>query len=528
VSDELWARSATELASAIARGDLSSSEVVEAHIARIEAVNPAINAVVYKRYDLARAEAQHADARRSRGETLGALHGVPVTIKDSQDIAGTPATFGLPSRANDRAERDGTHVAAWRAAGAIPIAKTNLSQLTIFIESDNPLFGRTNNPWNLERSCGGSSGGEGAIVAAGGSPLGLGADIGGSLRVPAAFNGIASFKPTTGRMDDTGRLAVYKGQTAIVSQEGPLARTVADLELGLTIANGGSQPRAFPSQPLGDPRAIDVRSLRVGYYENMGSFAASPALGRAAREAAHALADRGASIVPFDPPAVDDAMDIFYGILSADRARGAIDVLGDNPRDPRVAELIAIASKPRAYIGAIERLLKLTGQRGLLRMVRNYGYDDTHHYWKLVEALHAYKALFANAMDAAYGGPLDLIIAPPVGLVAIPHGKTADVSTAGPYAPLYNLLGYPAGTLPWSTVRASEEHGRKRTRDRVERGAYDCETGSAGLPVCVQIVARPWREDVVLAAMYAIEETARARPDFPVTPVAAIASAKRG
>ncbi len=523
MSDELWSRSATDLASAIVRGDFSSSEVVEAHIARIEAVNPAINAVVYKRYDLARAEAREADAKRSRGETLGPLHGVPVTIKDSQDLIGTPSTFGLPSRANDRAERDGAHVAALRDAGAIAIAKTNLSQLMIFIESDNPLFGRTNNPWNLARTCGGSSGGEGAIVAAGGSPLGWGSDIGGSLRVPAAFNGIASFKSTTGRMDDTGRLTVYKGQTAIVSQEGPLARTVADLELGLTIANGGAQPQRAPAQALGDPRAIDVRSLRVGYYENAGAFAASPALGRAAREAAHALAERGATIVPFDPPAVEDAMDIFFGLLSADRGRGAIAVLGKDPRDPRVAELLAIASKPRAYIAAIERLLALTGQRGLLRMVRNYGYDDTYHYWKLVEATKAYQTLFASALDAAPGGPLDLIVAPPVGLVALPHGKTSDVSTAGAYAPLYNLLGYPAGTLPWTTVRAGEEYGRKRTRDRVERGAYDCETGSAGLPVCVQIVGRPWREDVVFAAMYALEETARARPDFPVTPVAAIA-----
>jgi fatty acid amide hydrolase len=519
MSAELWKQTASELAAAIACGAVSSSEVVEAHIARIEAVNPALNAVVYKRYDDARREAQLADEKRARGEDLGALHGVPVTIKDSQDIAGTPATFGLPSRANDRAERDGTYVARWRAAGAIPIAKTNLSQLMIFIESDNPLFGRTNNPWNFERSCGGSSGGEGAIVAAGGSPLGLGADIGGSLRVPAAFNGIASFKPTTGRMDDTTRLDVYAGQRAIVSQEGPLARCVADLELGLAIANGGNDPGVYPRRALGDPRAIDIASLRVGYYENAGAFRASPGLGRAAREAALALQERGARVTPFEPPLVDEAMDIFFGIFSADRARGAIVALEHDPRDPRVAELIAIASKPRAVVAAIARVLALTGQAGLLRMVRNYGFNDVRHYWKLVEALETYKALFAKSMDDAAGGPLDLIIAPPVGLAAIKHGAAADVSTAGAYAPLYNLLGYPAGTLPWTTVRADEEHARKRTRDRVERGAYDSETGSAGLPICVQIVGRPWREDVVFAAMYALETIARTRPDFPITPV---------
>ena len=512
--NELWTRSASELARAIASGAISSVEAVDAHIARIESVDPALNAVVYKRYESARAEARAADAKRASGAVLGALHGVPVTIKDSQDVAGTPATFGLPSRANDLAESDGTYVAKWRGAGAIPIAKTNLSQLMIFIESDNPLFGRTNNPWDLTRSCGGSSGGEGAIVAAGGSPLGFGADIGGSLRVPAAFNGIASFKPTTGRMDDTSRLAVYKGQRAIVSQEGPLARTVADLELGTAVANAAA---------AGDPKSIDVRGLRVGFYERAGSFAASPALGRAAREAAEALRARGAQVVAFEPPAVDEAMDIFFGILSADRAAGAIRALGRDERDPRVAELISIASKPRPFVKGVARILELTGQAGLLRMVRNYGYDGTRHYWDLVEAHENYKNLFARAMDASAGGPLDLIVAPPVGLPAIPHGKSADVSTAGAYAPLYNLLGYPAGTLPWTKVRASEEHGRRaRTSDRVERGAFDCETGSTGLPICVQIVGRPWREDTVFAALYALEEVARDNPDFPLTPVVTI------
>jgi fatty acid amide hydrolase len=521
---ELWTRSATDLAHSIARGEISSVEAVDAHIARIEAVNPAINAVVYKRYDEARAEARAADEKRARGESLGALHGVPVTIKDSQDVAGTPATYGLPSRAGDRAERDGKHVHTWREAGAVVIAKTNLSQLMIYIESDNPLFGRTNNPWNLTRSCGGSSGGEGAIVAAGGSPLGLGGDIGGSLRVPAAFNGIASFKGTTGRTNDTSRLTVYKGQRAVLSQEGPLARTVADLELGLRLMDGANDPYAVPR--LRDPQTIDVASLRVGFYERAGAFAASPALGRAAREAAEALGERGAHVVAFEPPQVDEVMDIFFGIFSADRARGAIVELANDPRDPRVDELIAIASKPRAFIALISRILALTGQAGLLRMVRNYGFGDTRHFWKLCEALETYKTLFAKAMEKAPGGPLDLILCPPVGLAAVTHGATADVSTAGAYAPLYNLVGYPAGTLPWTKVRAGEEHGRVRSRDRVERGAYDSETASSGMPICVQVVGRPWREEVVFAAMYALEETARTRPDFPVTPVAAIDMAR--
>jgi fatty acid amide hydrolase len=268
-----------------------------------------------------------------------------------------------------------------------------------------------------------------------------------------------------------------------------------------------------------DPRAIDVRTLRIGFYERAGAFAASAAFVRATREAAAVLRELGATVVPFEPPRVDDAMDLFFGILSADGGRGAALALGKDQRDPRVAELLSIASKPRPFIAVVQRLLELTGQHGLVRMVRNYGFTDTRHYWKLTEALEAYRTLFAAAMDAAEGGPLDLILCPPSGLPALPHGASADVSTAGAYAPLYNLLGYPAGTLPWTRVRADEETHRKPSADRVERGALRADRGSEGLPAGLQIVGRPWREDTVLAAMQVLETVAKTRLDFPVTPV---------
>jgi fatty acid amide hydrolase len=505
---ELWTWSATDLAAGIARGEISSAEAVSAHIARIEAVDGMLNAVVVRRFDESLAEARAADERRARGETLGALHGVPVTIKECFDVIGTPSTFGLTTRANDRATADDRYVARWRAAGAVVIAKTNVSQLMIFIESDNPLYGRTNNPWDIGRTCGGSSGGEAAIIAAGGSPLGLGSDIGGSLRNPASYNGIVAMKPTTGRLDSSIRLDMFSGQEAIVSQVGPLARTVADAELGLEIASGGREPHA-----------VDVRGLRIGFYERLGSFAAAPALARASREAAALLSDLGAQVVRFDPPRIDDAMDLFYGILSADRGRGALAALEKGPRDRRVAALFDVVALPRWRIVLIEKLLAIRGQRSLLEIVRNYGYGDARHYWKLVASANAYKTLFANALDSAEGGPLDALVCPPGGLPALRHGASGAVSVAGPYAPLYNLLGYPAGTIPFTRVRLDEEVGRKPSRDRVEAAALETERGSAGLPAGVQIVARPWREDVAFAIMSALEAAAKSRPDFPVTPL---------
>ena len=194
--DQLWSLDGVELAARFASGEVTALEIVDAHVARIEAVNEPLNAVVVKRYDAAREEARALDARRASGEAYGPLAGVPVTIKESIDVAGTPTTFGITSRAGDVASVDDPYVARLRAADAIVLGKTNVPQLLIFTETDNPLHGRGNNPWNLERSPGGSSGGQGAIVAAGGSPWGLGSDIGGSIRVPANSCGIAGIMPT--------------------------------------------------------------------------------------------------------------------------------------------------------------------------------------------------------------------------------------------------------------------------------------------------------------------------------------------
>ncbi len=511
----LTTRSGIELAAAIAQGEISALEAVEAHIARIEQVNPAINAVVVKRYDAARAEACAADERHARGEPLGPLGGVPVTIKESLDLAGTPTTFGLPSRANTPMTSDDVYVARLRAAGAIILGKTNVSQLLIYTEADNPVYGRTNNPWNLERSPGGSSGGQGAIIAAGASPLGLGTDIGGSIRVPAAFCGIAGLRPTAGRTPDAPSFGLMSGQRAIVSQVGALARTVADVALTTEIINGGRNPQSEPPMPLGDYTSVDVAKLRVAYYTDDGSFPVAASVRRAVVEAAGALAGRGAQVTEWRPPEIETVMRIFFGVLSADGGKGAIEALGKDARDKRVASLLLLATAPRPLLAALAGALRLGGQRNLPRLMGYFGYKDTDHYWKLIEAQMAYLKRFAHALDTDDGGPFDVIISPAWALPAIPHGATQDLVTAGAYAIIHNVTGYPAGVVPVTRVRPEDEQPRKAGADSMQKAARRTEIGSVGLPVGVQVTARPWREHMALAAMQAIEEAMRSHEDYP-------------
>jgi fatty acid amide hydrolase len=519
-ASDVTALSASEQARLIRNGELSSLEAVNAHIDRIEAVNPALNAVVVKRYETARAEAIEADRRRANGAPMGDLHGVPITIKECLDLAGTPSTFGLPSRAKVILEHDDVYVARMRAAGAIVVGKTNVAQLLMFLESDNPVYGRTANPWDLSRTCGGSSGGEGAIIAAGGSPLGLGTDIGGSVRTPAAFCGIASIKPTAGRLPDQGRYSSPFGQRAILSQVGVMARDVADVRLGLEIANGGANPAVEPPMPLRDAGEVDISRLRVAVYVDDGILPVAPAVRRAVREAAAILSGAGAKVCGWQPPSLSDAYQLSMGILSADRGAGMRRTLGRSARDPRIAALMMIAARSRPTVGILGGLLRMLGQHGMADGIKAFGHGDTWHYWQLVEAQLDYQQRFKAALDGADGGPFDLILCPASSLPAWKHGAARELNLGGAYTILYNLLGYPAGVVPVTRVRADEESERETSRDVIERAARAVESGSAGLPVGVQVVARPWREHVALAAMQEIQNAARKRGDFPFTPQA--------
>ncbi|HKZ70134.1 MAG TPA: amidase family protein, partial [Anaerolineales bacterium] len=417
--------SAVELAGLIARGEASSVEVVEAHIRRIEEVNPKLNAVVVKRYEPARAKAQQADAKRQRGETLGPLHGVPLTIKECLDLHGTPSTFGLSSRASHRAEQDDGYVARLRAAGAIPLGKTNVAQLLLYYESDNPVYGRTNNPWNVERTSGGSSGGEAAIIAAGGSPLGLGTDIGGSLRVPATFCGIASIKPTTGRANDPGRYSVPLGQRAIVSQVGVMARRVSDVALGLEVINGAN---VQPPLPLGNFREVDISKLRVAFHTHDGTLTVAPTVRRAVKEAAEMLKAAGAQVFEWTPPDVPLAFRLFFELAAADGGQGFARMWGRDKRDPRAATLALLGGLSRPAAGAISGLLKLLGQPTLGNFVGQFGHHDVDHYWQAVEAQMDYQTRFAGALQRE---SIDVILAPACALPAFTHGAASDLGVAG-------------------------------------------------------------------------------------------------
>lgn len=295
--------SAAELARQIRSGARSSVSVVDAHIERVRALNGPINAVVATCYDLAREEARAADLLVSRAkpdDTLPPLLGVPFTVKEFIAATGMPNTGGLRAHAERRGEKDATVVRRLKEAGAILLGVTNASEGGFWMESNNPIYGRTQNPWNLRHTAGGSSGGEGATQAFGGSAFGLGSDIGGSVRIPAAFNGVFGHKPTGGLVPLTGHHpgASERGPVLCI---GPLGRSAEDLHVVLkVIAGPDGEDHSCLDYPLGDPSLVRPEDVTVYTITRKGAARFRPSMRRAIDEAGAALSAAGCKVVPIE------------------------------------------------------------------------------------------------------------------------------------------------------------------------------------------------------------------------------------
>lgn len=440
--------SARVLAEAIRRKRLSSLEVVDACLRRIEQVNPKLNAVVQLTAESARAGARQADAELARGKLRGPLHGVPFTVKDSFDVAGVISTAGTQGWAKRIPTEDATIVARIRAAGAILLGKTNTPEFTWSDETDNLVYGRTSNPYDLTRTPGGSSGGPAAIIASGGSPLDVGSDTGNSIRMPAHNCGIAGLKPTAGRVPKTGHAISYRGILESWTQVGPMARFVEDLILMLPLVAGvdGRDPHAVPA-PLVDPRRVDVRALRVVFFTAIPSRTPTAETVRAVEAAVEAVHAAGARVEPKLPPGLEDATDLWHKIVFADGG---------------------------AWLG---RLLQAAGTPGTGSLDALPAKDQvpSDQLTLLVEQLDEVRSQLLRFMQNA-----DVIICPVMAMPAVPHGGSNQPGYADRYNEPHNITGWPV-----AVVRAG--------------------TSPEGLPIGVQIVGQPWHEHIVLAVAKVVE-----------------------
>ena len=313
---DLWRMGAMELAEAIRSRQTSSREVIEAHLRRIEEVNPFVNAVTVVLGEGAIEAAKAADRAVVGGADLAPLHGVPFTVKENIDLAGTPTTHGLKALADAYPGRDAPDVERVRAAGAIPIGRTNLPDFAIGWHTDSELRGATVNPWNRSRTPGASSGGEAAALATGMTPLGLGNDTGGSLRWPAQCCGISALKPTLGRIPHATTIEPVDAPISnqLMGVEGPLARRVADLRAAFEVMAGPSwrDPWTVPA-PLRGPET--GKPVRIALVLDPAGQGTANQVQDGVRKAAKALEDAGYAVEEVEPPSIDVAAKLWLDIL---------------------------------------------------------------------------------------------------------------------------------------------------------------------------------------------------------------------
>jgi Asp-tRNA(Asn)/Glu-tRNA(Gln) amidotransferase A subunit family amidase len=462
--DEIVYGSLIGMAEQVRAGEISPLELVDAHLARIERLNPKLNAFVSVDAERARARAKAAEAAASAPggkNALGSLHGVPISIKSSIDVAGLPCECGSQLRKGNIPETDAPVVARLRGAGAIILGNTNVPELLMAYETDNSIYGRTNNPWDLARTPGGSSGGESAAIAAGCSAGGVGGDGGGSIRVPAHFTGICGLKPTPGRIPSTGNFPGSAGPFAYLGVVGPMARTVRDVERLFEVMAGPDpgDPCSAPV-PLRKRKEEEIRRLRVAYFEDDGVTAVTQETAAAVRKAAESLREQGFEVEAWRPENLDRVWQYWWNLFGRAGQMSFSPML--DGQDARLSPLLREFRARVAADGALSasELLNTLLGRDVLRNA------------------------FLAKMEK-----FPVLLCPVCAVPAFGHGerewsvqgRSVEYLKAMSYSQWFNLLGNPAAVVP--VGRAPE-----------------------GLPIGVQVVGRPWEEEAVLAVAARIED----------------------
>ncbi len=458
---ELNFLSAVSMAEKIKRKELSPVELVEAHLARIADLNPTLNVFVQIDAAGAREQARVAEASVGNGAKLGPLHGVPLSIKSSIEVSGLRCESGSKLREGTVAGHDAPLVRRLREAGAIILGVTNTPEMLMAWETDNLLCGRSNNPWDVTRTPGGSSGGEAAAIAAGMSAGGVGSDGGGSIRVPAHFTGICGLKATPGRIPASGHFPASVGPFAMLGVVGPLARTAGDLKLLFEVMQGydDGDPSAAPV-PLHWPDNKDLTQIRIGYFEDDGRTPVTPETRAAVQFAAGALQRAGFRTEAFRPEGLERARELWWKIFGVAGAMMLMPMTAGREQEisPLLREFLSQAASAPAHTG--ESLLDTWVQRDVLRT-------------KVLRQMREHAVLLCPvaAIPAFRHGERSWQV----------DGKTVRYLDAWSYTEWFNLLGFPAAVVP---AGKSPE----------------------GLPIGVQIVGRPWEEEIVLTMAAALEE----------------------
>ncbi|KFU96313.1 Fatty-acid amide hydrolase 1, partial [Chaetura pelagica] len=498
-----------ELAAGLREGALSPKTVLYTYLEKALEVTQQTNCL---RHFIPECEEQLQEIQQQKEK--GLLYGIPISIKDHIGIKGHLSTCGLVQCLDTPVQEDSVLVKVLKRQGAIPFAVTNVPQSLFSYDCSNPIFGRTLNPLNPQKSPGGSSGGEGALIAGGGSILGIGSDMGGSIRLPSSFCGLCGLKPTGNRLSVwcTHLLIVdvCSHLTPVSCALGPIARDVDSLALcmkALLCQEMFQLDPTVPPIPFNEEVYSSSAPLRVGYYDTDGYFPLPPCVRRAVQETRVALQAAGHQLVPFSPPRVHYVMtELFLKTFFADGGRAWLDVFTGNIVDPSLKSQLSCFKIPRLVKKMLALILKplflllLKLKNVVISICRSVKEMWNHHH-----QIETYRAEFIARWRELQ---LDVVLCPVLG-PAFTVGYPGKLLTAISSTMLYNVLNFPAGIVPVSKVTEADEEELKLYQgccdDAWDRTLKQAVAGAVGLPVAVQCVALPWQEELCLRFMKEVE-----------------------
>ncbi|XP_037530668.1 fatty-acid amide hydrolase 1 [Nematolebias whitei] len=503
-SDHILSLSLSELTKQLQDGSLSADDVFYTYMEKTLAVHKNLNCcteILLESFDQLKTVGSNKN---------GLLYGVPVSIKENIAIKGQDCSCGVIINLEQPAHKNSVIVEVLKKQGAIPFVKTNLPQALLNYDCSNPIYGQTLNPHNPQKTSGGSSGGEGALIGGGGSILGIGTDIGGSVRIPASFCGICGFKPTSGRLSSQGLVPIYRGQKSVLSSSGPMARDVDSLALSmqaLLCDHMFSLDPTVPPLPFNVQIYQSSKPLRIGYLECDGYSQPSPSMARAVREVKALLERAGHTLVPYQPPRLEQVMcELVVQAVFADGCTNMMQKLKGGPVDPCLKFQVGMYGLPKWLKRTLGFILKPFSPR--LPAVFNSlcGLSSAQDLWKQHAAVEDY---IIETVTLWRESNMDVLLCPVIG-PAFNFSYCSRISTVLSYTMLYNLLNFPCGVVPVSTVTADDEEELKHYRgiyqDTSDKFFKQAVTGAEGLPVAVQCVALPWQDEMCLRFMKEVEE----------------------
>ncbi|XP_034270894.1 fatty-acid amide hydrolase 1 [Pantherophis guttatus] len=494
----------TELAEKLREEKLSSESVLYTYIKKALEVTQEVNCVTDFLHGC---EEQLQDLKKQKEK--GLLYGIPVSIKEHIGYKGHISTCGLVQYLGKVEADDSVIVKVLKKQGAIPFVKTNIPQSMINYDCSNLIFGQTRNPLNHKKSPGGSSGGEGALIAGGGSLLGFGTDIAGSIRLPSSFCGLCGLKPTGSRLSTLGLATPVAGIKSVTATIGPMARDVDSLVLcmkALLCDELFHLDPSVPPLPFREEIYTSSNLLRIGYYEDDGYFQPSPSMKRAVQETKNLLQAAGHTLIPFVPPRINYVVDELFtkGIFS-DGAANLLDKFKGDIVDPVLKSQINCYSIPIVLKRILALILKPVYPRIARDLNALCGVGSAKNLWKHHAAVAAYREEFITEWRKL---KLDVILCPVLG-PAFNEGYPGKLFAATSYTNLYNVLNFPAGVVPVTIASQADEEELKQYEghyaDPWDKRLKEAVTDAVGLPVAVQCVALAWQEELCLRFMKEVE-----------------------